>query len=173
VTHRPSHRPAGRLLRAARREAKTKTSSSGERSIVSATSEQPLAQKNTEEESAAALDMYELSRFIGVPVSIDETGWLRDTIELLFVRTADGIHPTEVKVGADISAMDLCELGNAFDLCGRYNRVVNQLRLTCSAEIMEKITARQEERMGYRRVKYSTLVREIEFLSECLKELTG
>jgi hypothetical protein len=171
VTTRAPQHAAGRWLRSARREVKTKPASSDARGITSATSEHPTTAEVSGGARTNRLDVYELSRLLCVPVTIDDSGWLRDSIELLFVRKAYGLHPTEVKIGAEVSAADARQLGNAFELCERYNRAVLQLQLIGSAELMRQIADRQEEHMGYRRVRYFTLANEIRFLEKCLKEV--
>ena len=169
MTSRAPQRAANRWPRSVHREAKTKPASSSARGSTPAASDLPTSAEVSGSAGTSRLDVYELSRLLCVPVTIDDSGWLRDAIELLFVRTTDGLHPTEVKIGAEVSAANVRQLGNAFELCERYNRAVRQLQLIGSAELVRQIADRQEEHMGYRRVRYFTLANEIRFLEKYLK----
>lgn len=70
-----------------------------------------------------------MSRVLGVPVSIDETGWLRSGVELRFTRRQDRtIHPVVVRVGVHANLADVLALGDVRDRCARYNDVLRSLR---------------------------------------------
>ena len=64
----------------------------------------------------------EMRRRLGLPVTIDETGWLRVGVELHFRRRADRtIQPLAVLVGSQANVYDVLGLGDMFARSTRYN----------------------------------------------------
>ena len=130
----------------------------------------------------------EMRRRLGLPVTIDETGWLRVGVELRFRRRADRtIQPLAVLVGSQATVDDVLGLGDVFARTTRYNNVLRGLRalrdqlralvdhktldattLAADRELLdldEMIAHRQSRCMGYGAVRVHTLDLEIEFLS--------
>jgi len=138
----------------------------------------------------------EMCRRLGLPVAIDETGWLRVGVELRFQRRADRtIQPLAVLVGSQADVYDVLALGDVFARSTRYNNVLRGLRalrdqlralvdrkmlnatLAADRELLdldEMIAHRQSRCMGFGTVRVHTLDLEIEFLSRrqaCLADL--
>jgi len=97
-----------------------------------------------------------VSRVLGVPVSIDETGWLRSGVELRFTRRQDRtIYPIVVRAGVQANVADVLALGNVHERCARYNHILRALRgLRDQLQVLiggaELESARLEAEMSHR-----------------------
>jgi len=134
--------------------------------------------------------LQELRQRLGVPVAIDETGALRDGIELHYVPGPKGIiQPTTVRVGRDAIIDDILAHGDVIGRVTRYNGALGKLRnlwdrlvallkrapqplkpgtpVWRSYQELRKlddlIALRQSARMGHGAVSPEILDREIEF----------
>jgi hypothetical protein len=73
--------------------------------------------------------LHEMSRRLGVPVAIDNTGTLRDGIELQYVLGPKGtIRPAMLRVGRGAIVDDILAHGAVIDRVTRYNGVLGKLR---------------------------------------------
>jgi hypothetical protein len=117
--------------------------------------------------------VHELNRVLCIPVVIDTSGWLRDEMELSFIRVITGISPTNLRIGPDALAVDVQAIGNAFDLCDRYNRVLTRALLLSPDGVCQEIALRQHDQMGNRTVAIRTLLRETQRLEQQIKEMTA
>jgi hypothetical protein len=117
--------------------------------------------------------MHELRRLLCIPVAIDTSGWLRDEMELSFIRVIEGIGPTNLRIGPEVLAVAVQAIGNVFDLCDRYNRTLTRALLLSSDELRQEIVLRQHDQMGNQTVAIRTLLRETQRLTQQIKEMTA
>jgi len=135
--------------------------------------------------------VHELSQRLGIPVAIDDTGALRDGIELHYVPgPGQTIQPTMVRVGRDAIVADILAHGDVIGRVTRYNGALGKLRKLWDrlvallkrtpqpfqpgspvwrsyqelAKLDDLIALRQSARMGHSVVSPEILDREIEFL---------
>jgi len=135
--------------------------------------------------------VHELSQRLGIPVAIDDTGALRDGIELHYVPgPGQTIQPTMARVGRDAIVDDILAHGDVIGRATRYNGALGKLRSLWDRLIAlikrtpqplkpgsavwrsyqelrkldDLIALRQSARMGHGVVSPEILDREIEFL---------
>ena len=135
-----------------------------------------------------------LSRRLRVQVEIDEIGWLRSEIELVFRKGRDGtLRPVMVRVGRDVSDGAILAPDGVMVGCAQYNAALVKLlqlaehlaalvrqggvRLEPGSPVAyahrqlsrcdEMIALRQVIAMGHGTVRLATLRREIEFFGRC------
>jgi len=73
--------------------------------------------------------MTQLSVHLGIPVTIDTTGWLRHGVALRYRPGLHGVlYPTDVLVGRDAGVADVLEHRDLVDCCALYNRELGMAR---------------------------------------------
>lgn len=139
-----------------------------------------------------------LGRRLGAQVVIDETGWLRSEVELVFERERDRtLRPVMVRVGRDASDASVTADGGVLASCHGYNGALVRLRWLASrlADLIrqgrvrldsgapavyahallsgldELIDRRQRLTMGHGVVQLATLRRETEFFGRYAAQL--
>jgi len=135
-----------------------------------------------------------LGRRLRVPVAIDDTGWMRREIELVFSKERDGtLRPVLVRVGHDASDDAVLTHGGVMTGCAQYNAALVKLhqlaerlaalvrqgrvRLEPGSPVAyahreldrldELIARRQLLAMGHGTARLATLVRETELFARC------
>jgi hypothetical protein len=126
-----------------------------------------------------------------VQVAIDDTGWLRSEIELVFTKNPDGtLRPLKVRVGWEASDEQVLAHGGVVARCAQYNGEVRRLRqlgkrldelvrgriilphgspiayahsALSPSRLDALIAERQESCMGHGTCRLAWLLREIEF----------
>jgi hypothetical protein len=137
---------------------------------------------------------HQLGRRLGIQVLIDDTGWLRSEIEVLFSKELDGtIRAITVRVGRDASDDAVLGSGGVLARCEQYNGALDRLRQLAErlatmvredhvtldpgspiayahhqlSRLDELIAGRQRITMGHGTVRLDTLDREIELFRRC------
>jgi hypothetical protein len=137
-----------------------------------------------------------LGRLLHIRVLVDESGWLRDDIEIAYRRErGNTIRPISVRIGLDARDEDVLADGGPVAVCRRYNSTLAGLgQLAASvragkmnarlgsplAEALREldrlaatIAERQLQHMGHGVVRLRTLLHEIAFLDCRLAELAA
>jgi hypothetical protein len=135
-----------------------------------------------------------LGQQLRVHVTIDETGWLRDEVELVFTKKPGGtIHPVKLRVGHDARDEDILAGGGVVARCAQYNDALDKLRYLAEhlvelvhqgrvvlalgspvayahgelSRLDELIARRQAACMGHGVTRLAWLVSEIEYFARC------
>ena len=131
-----------------------------------------------------------LGRLLGLQVAIDNTGWLRREIEVVFTKAPNGtIQPITVRVGDEAGNDDVLAHGGVSARCDEYNAAIGKLHQLAEylatmvrdgtitlepgspvayahgelSRLDELIEQRQRITMGHGTVQLATLRRELEF----------
>jgi hypothetical protein len=99
-----------------------------------------------------------LTRDLVVTVTIDESGWLKDNVELRYQRERGGtIQPVLVRVGHEALDADVLAEGGVLARCRAYNNALDQLRQL--ALRLGALATEQRERRSRPQARVETITR--------------